>query len=126
MKYLLCLIEDLRYAIPAEQVVHIEEPDEGVGFSPQSWQGYLRKDSKGNANYTARILLEAQPELVSLYVEEVIDLSAEYEGKVSAFPVDLVDAPAGLFSGIILLNELPYFVISASYLAKEQKNAPGA
>ncbi len=126
MKYLLCLIENLHYAVPAGQVVRIEEPDRDDRFSPHPWQSYLREGSQGGGNYSARILLEAQPELLPLYVEEVIDISAEYEGEVSTFPNELVDAPEGIFSGIILLDGLPYIVISASDLAKEQENAPGA
>jgi hypothetical protein len=126
MKYLLCLIETLHYAVPARQVVRIEEPDRDDRLSPRPWQSYLREGSQVGGNYSARILLEAQPELVPLYVEEVIDISAEYEGEVSTFPNELVDAPEGIFSGIILLDGLPYIVISASDLAKEQENAQGA
>ncbi|MCD4732858.1 hypothetical protein K8R78_01325 [bacterium] len=125
MKYLLCQIEKLRYAVPVGQVARIEEPDGDERFSPQPWQSYLRRNAADASSYTARILLEAQPELLPLYVEEVIDLSVDYEGAISPFPSNLVDAPVALFSGIILLNELPYIVISASGLAKARNNATG-
>ncbi len=125
MKYLLCQIEKLRYAVPVEQVVRIEEPEKDEHFSPPSWQNHLRSNNQGEANFRARILLEAQPEPLSLYVGEVLDLSIDYDGVVSPFPADLVDATAALFSGIILLDELPYIVLSASGLIKERDNASG-
>jgi len=125
MKYLLCHIEDLRYAVSVEQIVRIEEPEKGERFSAQTWQDYLLGSSEKETVFEARILLEAQSELLPLYVEDVIDLSVDYEGEVSPFPLNLVDAPATLFSGIILLDEQPYIVVSASGLAKERDNAPG-
>ena len=126
MKYLLCQIEDLRYAVPVEQIDRIEEPEKGELYSVPSWQSHLRGSSivEGEVTFGARILLEAQPELLPLYVEEVIDLSVDYTGDVSPFPTEHIDAPAALFSGIILLDELPYIVLSVSGMAKEQNNAP--